>query len=97
LDRYIEFDWQRSVLAWQEYRREVEEGVFVVWLRRHAPSGIPIHYRIVETAPLHSSTGYVAGDLFDSYLSRPESRNVVWDEQDYGPTGGKPSIKGCIG
>ena len=103
LDCYVEFE-SADVLAWRLEDQEANrEDAYTVWLRtRKALPGdpastVPVAYSVVETAPLQSATGYVRGGLIEDYMTRPESRNVVWDEQEYGPTTGKSSYRTCVG
>lgn len=73
-------------------------GAFTVWLRvRDGAGGPPIHYRVVTLDSLSDPEDqFVAGRLIEDYMTHGGSNNVVWDEQQFGPTTGKLSTKHCF-
>jgi hypothetical protein len=97
LDSYVDFFW-RQVLAWRPERQsDRRDDGYTVWLRIRDENEVPYVYRVYETAVLGSPGAYVGGALVEDYMSRPDSANVVWAEQEYGSLMGKPSLRTCVG
>ena len=69
-----------------------------VWLRlRRDGRGNPFDYRVVvRQGRCTTHDNFLSGKLVEDFMSREESSNVVWDEQQYGPTTGKKSTSGCF-
>ncbi len=60
------------------------------------PTGLLIRYRVVSIRVLNDEDGIVSGRLVQDYMEKAESSNVVWDEQQFGPTTGKKSVGNCF-
>lgn len=96
LDCWIEVDrWTDSVVRVFNEENSDRLESSTVWLRTRTIAGVPIRYRVVTVEILDVKDGFLAGRLVEDYMSRAESGNVVWDEQQYGPTTGKYSIIKC--
>lgn len=98
LDCWVEIeDWATNVVrVFDEVDSDRRES-HTVWLRlRRDEHDCPIHYRVVTVSQLSSHDGFLSGKLVEDFMSQPESANVVWDEQQYGPTTGKSSRFGCF-
>jgi hypothetical protein len=97
LDCWIEVDrWEECVARVFEEENTDRLESSTVWLRARTPAGVPIRYRVVTAEILDDNDGFLAGRLVEDYMSRTESGNVVWDEQQFGPTTGKSSTKRCF-
>lgn len=98
LDRWVEIDnWEECVLRVDPDNNTDRRDSWIVWLRRHAlQDEAPIRYRIVTIGRLGDDDDFVSGRLIEDYMTREASNNVVWDEQQYGPTTGKLSNKYCF-
>jgi hypothetical protein len=69
---------------------------FTVWLRARDAHGVPVCYRVVTIDVLNEEDGFISGRLVEDYMRQGASSNVVWDEQQFGPTTGKASTKRCF-
>jgi hypothetical protein len=98
LDTWIEVeDWGRDVLRCVAETNTDRTDAYTVWLRSRDPDRCcAICYRIVTVSEICKDDGFVAGRLVQDYMSRDESSNVVWDEQQFGPTSGKPTKTNCF-
>lgn len=98
LDCWVEIeDWATNVVrVFPEVDSNRQES-HTVWLRLHRDErGCPINYRVVSVKELITRDNFLSGRLVEDFMSREESSNVVWDEQEYGPTTGKKSKTGCF-
>lgn len=97
LDCWIEIDdWGASVLRADRETDTDRRDSWIVWLRRRNADGNQAHYRVVTTDWLGDDDGFLSGRLVEDYMTRGASNNVVWDEQQFGPTTGKLSTKHCF-
>jgi hypothetical protein len=97
LDRWIEIDdgFRCILRVFTEQSLDRLES-YVVWLRKRDGRGQRIRYRVVTVEELDPDETFVAGRLVEDYMSRGEASNVVWDEQQYGPTTGKKTGQYCF-
>jgi hypothetical protein len=98
LDSWVEIpDWNTCVVHVRQDPNTDRVQAFTVWLRTTNPETCcPIRYRVVTIDELGPDDQFVAGRMVEDYMARTESRKVVWDEQEYGPTTGKRSTKYCF-
>lgn len=98
-DSWIEVpSWERHVVFERLERNTDRVEAYTLWLRAREPGGGPlIHYRVVSIDTLSGPDDeFVAGRLIEDYMAQGGSNMVVWDEQQFGPTTGKPSTKHCF-
>jgi hypothetical protein len=99
LNCWVEIDdWGASVLRVDAENSADRHDASIVWLRRETPPPEPqrIEYRVVTVKELGEGHDFVSGPLVQEYMTRSASNNVVWDEQQYGPTTGKLSYQHCF-
>jgi hypothetical protein len=99
LDCWVEVpDWGTNVIHVQPEQNTDRLQAFTVWLRRHTDKErcCPIRYRVVREGKLEKTDDFIAGRLVHDYMTRSESSNVVWEEQEYGPQPTTASLKHCF-
>jgi hypothetical protein len=98
LDVWIEIDdvKQSFVRSFPEVHPNRQEAQ-TVWLRRReVKTGIRIRYRIGSVQEVDEEQFFLSGRFVEDFMSRSESEQVVWDEQQYGPVTTAASFRRCF-
>jgi hypothetical protein len=97
LDCWIEVDdWGASFVRAIPDNDSDRRDAFTIWLRQYDQHGHRIRYHVGTRRELDPRRSFVAGQLVEDFLSGSESRQGVWDEQQYGPVTYTASLGRCF-